>query len=150
MITLQNERRFSYRHSLLTREGSFIIWVKNSKLGSFDWQRSWFFSRNILCPPRFRHLLNTCLSPLKQNKKLSSSLLFCSLIIVLYLFAWYFRHIISMLSMVVTASGDFVLLPCTKKYVLRSRKQIRHGSVPDPDLEIRGGVGGGAIIQTFR
>ena len=46
-----------------------------------------------------------------------------------------------MLSMVVTASGDFVLLPCTKKYVLR--KQIRHGSVPDPDLEIRGGGGGG-------
>ena len=48
-----------------------------------------------------------------------------------------------MLSMVVTASGDFVLLPCTKKYVLRSRKQIRHDSVPDPDLEIRGGGGGG-------
>ena len=48
-----------------------------------------------------------------------------------------------MLSMVVTASGDFVLLPCTKKYVLRSRKQIRHDSVPDPDLEIRGEVVGG-------
>ena len=46
-----------------------------------------------------------------------------------------------MLLMVVTASCDFVLLPCTKKDVLR--KQIRHGSVPDPDLKLRGEGGGG-------